>query len=140
VDVVFPDGTVIRATSLFERDDLQPPPAFGLYLDPLWDVTWPNEVINWPDRGLPVDWEEAAAQIERAFSRARRSETVEVGCRVGLGRTGTVLACMGALAGLPAENAVPWVRQHYRAASVETPDQAAWVRWFSSWISAGATR
>jgi hypothetical protein len=140
VDVVFPDGTVIRATSLFERDEHQAPPAFGLYLDPHWDVAWPNDVIDWPDRGLPRDWEEAAAQIERAFSRARRPELVEVGCRVGLGRTGTVLACMGALAGLRANAAVPWVRQHYRAASVETPDQAAWVRWFASWVSTGATR
>ena len=52
------------------------------------------------DFGLPEDAESAAGMIEAAFIRARRGELVEVGCLGGIGRTGTVLACMAVLAGV----------------------------------------
>ena len=140
MDVLLPDGTLVRATSVFDSEPGETPPTFGLYLDTEWKPAWANDRIDWPDRGLPTNWEKAAAQIKRAFTRAKSGEIVEVGCRLGLGRTGTVLACMATLAGLPADEAVPWVRKSYRAASVETPDQEAWVRWFASWVQEGLPR
>ncbi len=54
-----------------------------------------------------------------------------MGCIGGLGRTGTVLACMAILAGIPAGHAVDWVREHYDPAAVETPEQEQWVLWFA---------
>jgi len=131
VDVTFPDGTRVRALPLSERAEHDPARSYGLYLDERWAPTWPADVIPWPDFGLPDDFGKAAAQIEAAFARARGGEGVEVGCAGGLGRTGTVLACMAVLAGVPPAEAVPWVRDHYRPEAVETPEQAGWVGWFA---------
>jgi hypothetical protein len=131
VDVTFPDGTRIRALSIADRVEHDPGRTFGLYLDERWAPSWPAELIAWADLGLPEDKQRAAAQIEAAFARARLGERVEVGCAGGLGRTGTVLACMAVLAGVPSAEAVPWVREHYRPEAVETPEQAAWVEWFA---------
>ena len=131
MEVVFPDGTRVRASSLPDRDEHLSGRDFGLYLDPRWNPTWPAELIDWPDFGLPRDDARAASQIRAAFARAKRGEGVEVGCMGGLGRTGTVLACMAVLAGVDAKEAVAWVREHYRPNAVETPDQERWVQWFA---------
>jgi protein-tyrosine phosphatase len=80
--------------------------------------------------------EVAAQQIVGAFSRARSGELVEVGCLGGSGRTGTVLACMAVLAGVPPVEAVAWVRATFRPEAVETTDQEAWVQWFAEWLDA----
>jgi hypothetical protein len=131
VIVTFPDGSRIRGSALHELREDDPERAFGLYLDPCWDPRWPAAMLDWPDFGVPADAEAAAAAIEAAFARARRGELVEVGCAGGTGRTGTVLACMAVLAGVPAPEAVAWVRSAYRPEAVETPAQEAWVGWFA---------
>lgn len=135
VEVVFPGGTTIRACSLRERREHDPGRSFGLYLDREWRPTWPAEMVDWPDFGIPADRERAARQITATYERAAAGEVVEVGCLGGLGRTGTVLACMAVLAGVPAADAVPWVRRAYHVAAVETPEQAGWVLWFAAWTS-----
>jgi protein-tyrosine phosphatase len=131
VIVTFPDGTRIRASSIAERRADDPERSYGLYLDERWQPTWPADVIDWPDFGLPNDPDSAAATIEAAFDRARRGELVEVGCLGGSGRTGTVVACMALLAGVPAGDAVTWVRSAYKPSAVETPEQEEWVEWFA---------
>ena len=135
MDVVFPDGTVVRASSIRDRVEHDPTRSFGLYLDMRWLPTWPAEVIEWPDYGVPADGDRAADQIIAAFARARRGDVVEVGCMGGLGRTGTVLACMAVLAGEPPTFAVDWVRREYNPAAVETSAQEQWVRWFAERVS-----
>lgn len=129
--VTFPDGSRVRASSLADRREDDPERAFGLYLDERWEPSWPADVVAWPDFGLPIEPEVAAGQISDAFSRARRGALVEVGCLGGSGRTGTALACMAVLAGVPAAEAVPWVRTAYRPEAVETAEQEAWVQWFA---------
>ena len=136
--VVFPDGSRVRASSIYERRVDDPDRAFGLYADPHWEPTWPSEVIGWRDFGLPEDPEAAARQIASAFDRARRGGLIEVGCLGGCGRTGTVLACMAVLAGVPPADAVTWVRAAYRPEAVETPEQEEWVQWFARWAEAQA--
>jgi hypothetical protein len=49
------------------------------------------------------------------------------GCSGGTGRTGTILACLAIIAGVPADLAVPWVRDRYRRRAVETQAQVGWV-------------
>jgi hypothetical protein len=132
VEVTFPDGTRVRALSIEDRDEHSSDRDFGLYMDPLWNPTWPAEIIDWPDFGLPPDSAHAATQIRAAFARAESEQIVEIGCVGGLGRTGTVLACMAVLAGVDARDAVAWVRQNYRAAAVETLDQERWVALFAA--------
>jgi hypothetical protein len=129
-DVTLPDGTTVRASPL--RDRGVATCDFGLYLDAAWEPTWPAELIEWQDFGLPREPEAAVRQIARAFARAQAGERVEIGCVGGLGRTGTVLACMAVLAGTPATEAVPWVRANYDVRAVETEEQAAWVEWFAA--------
>ena len=121
----------MRASSIFDRRVDDPGRSFGLYLDARWQPSWPADLIEWSDLGLPDDAESAARKIEDAFMRARRGELVEIGCVGGSGRTGTVLACMAALAGVPPAEAVAWVRHAYKAEAVETVEQEEWVRWFA---------
>ncbi len=128
--VVFPDGTPVAACGLSDRRADDPDRDFGLYMDPCWEPTWPAELIDWEDFGLPADPQRAAAQIRAAFARAQAGERVEVGCAGGLGRTGTVLACMAVLAGVPSDAAVAWVRSNYDERAVETVEQEDWVRSF----------
>jgi hypothetical protein len=104
--VTFPDGTRVRAVSLAERREDDPERAFGLYLDQHWALTWPAELVAWPDVGVPEEPEVAAVQVAAAFDRARRGELVEVGCLGGRGRTGTALACTAILAGVAPSKAV----------------------------------
>lgn len=134
MDIQFPDGTRIRANGIAARDTDGGWREFGLYCDAAWKPEWPSQTIDWPDFGLPSAPETAAQQIVDAFERAKRGERVEVGCLGGLGRTGTVLACMAALAGVPSTDAVTWLRQHYRPEAVETGAQANWVAWFAEWL------
>jgi len=132
--VTFPDGTRVRASPIAERREDDPERAYGLYLDAHWAPTWPAEVVAWQDFGLPEDPEAAARQIAEAFGRAQDG-LVEVGCIGGKGRTGTALACMAVLAGVPGSEAVAWVREAYRPEAVETPEQEAWVLWFAGWAA-----
>jgi len=130
VIVHFPDGTSVSACSLASRREENPDRDYGLYMDVSWAPTWDADLIDWPDFGMPADPETAATLIEDAFARAQCGERVEIGCIGGLGRTGTVLACMAVLAGVLPEDAVEWVRGHYHPGAIETPEQEAWVLWF----------
>ena len=47
---------------------------------------------------------------------------VYIGCKAGLGRTGTFIAALAKLAGH--DDPVAWTRRHYRAEAVETEAQA----------------
>jgi Swiss Army Knife protein, DSP-PTPase phosphatase domain len=132
MDLVLPDGTRVRACGIAERVEDDPEGSFGLYLDSAWTPTWDAEVVDWPDFGLPAEPVRAAGQIVAAYERARAGELVEVGCRGGLGRTGTVLACMAVLAGLGPNEAVAWVRGSYDVRAVEMADQERWVEWFAA--------
>jgi protein-tyrosine phosphatase len=51
---------------------------------------------------------------------------VELACAGGHGRTGTALACLAVLDGVPGPRAVSFVREHYDRHAVET----AWQRRF----------
>jgi len=129
--VRFPDGTIVLASALEARVEVDENRDFGLYMDPAWAPTWDAELIDWPDFGLPANPDTAADRIISAFDRAKAGERVEVGCVGGLGRTGTVLACMAILSGVPTDRAVDWVRAHYDPGAIETAEQEAWVLWFA---------
>jgi protein-tyrosine phosphatase len=58
------------------------------------------------------------------------TERVEIACSGGNGRTGTALACLAVLDGVPAAAAVTYVRVHYARHAVETPWQRRYVSRF----------
>ena len=127
------------ASSLLDRQELDPDRDFGLYMDDRWRPSWPADVIAWADFGTPADPAEAARQIVSAFDRAARGERIEIGCAAGLGRTGTVLACMAVLAGVRPDEAVAWVRTNYHPGAVETPEQEAWIHRFAAQVKPRST-
>jgi hypothetical protein len=135
--IAMPDGVWVRGRGLRNPAPGGPPPAFGLYLgsaglrrrhDPL--LTWPHAWVDWPDFRVPRDHREAARAIRALHERARDGEAVEVACGGGVGRTGTVVACLAVLAGLGPSDAIVWVRAHHHPRAVETPWQRRWVARF----------
>lgn len=127
--VEFPNGTRIRGRGLSKPYPNGVNPELGLYLlgrEPQptqWEQIW----LPWKDFRLPTVSEQATQQIRVTFKRAAH-ERVEVACQGGKGRTGTALAIMARLSGVPAEEAVGWVREHYHPQAVETWMQKRWVR------------
>ncbi|WP_394350087.1 protein-tyrosine phosphatase family protein [Streptomonospora sp. PA3] len=108
-----------------------PTPHFGLYLLARRPrpVPWEHVWLRWPDFRLPADRAAARAALHDAWSRAR-AERVEIACRGGRGRTGTALACLAVLDGVPSREAVAYVREHYSPRAVETPWQRSYVAAF----------
>jgi hypothetical protein len=85
--------------------------------------------VRWRDFGLPADRGAFAAALLTAWSRAA-VDRVEFGCAGGLGRTGTALACLAVLDGLPNDRAVAYVREHYHPRAMETFWQRRFVARF----------
>jgi protein-tyrosine phosphatase len=109
-------------------------PDFGLYLGAgrlrhrhESELRWPHAWIQWPDFLLPRDHDLAVRHIRELHERARAGAAVEVACGGGVGRTGTVVACLAVLAGLDPADAVAWTREHHHPRAVETPWQRRWV-------------
>ncbi|QFY05389.1 protein phosphatase [Nonomuraea phyllanthi] len=127
-----PSGRLVRGRGLRRPLPEGPRPAFGLYLlgrrpSPFeWEHRW----LRWPDFRLPSDRDAAAAALREAWARSE-SERVEVACGGGRGRTGTALACLAVLDGVPADQAVAYVREHYSPHAVETPWQRRFVARFT---------
>ena len=109
-----------------------PTPDFGVYLFgraprlPAWESRW----VRWPDFRPPADPDLLRDALTQAWERARQ-ERVEIACRGGLGRTGTALACLAVLDGVPPDRSVAYVRAGYSTHAVETRAQAAFVARFS---------
>ncbi|MGC5035153.1 protein-tyrosine phosphatase family protein [Streptomyces sp. DT190] len=127
-----PSGRAVRGRGLrHPLDPAAPLPSYGLYLlgrrPPA--VSWESDWIRWPDFRLPADPEAARAALAGAWERAA-GERVEIACGGGRGRTGTALACLAVLDGVPAAQAVAYVRRHYDRRAVETPWQRRYVRRF----------
>ncbi|GAB1824047.1 protein-tyrosine phosphatase family protein [Herbidospora sp. RD11066] len=128
-----PDGTYVRGRGVGKPLPPGPLPSFGLYvLERAPEVAWPSEWIKWPDFWLPADSGAAVRAIHGLYERARGGEDVEVACRAGVGRTGTVIACLATLTGLSSREAIAWTRAHHHRRAVETPWQRLWVRRFAS--------
>lgn len=127
--VELPDGRTVRARGLRRPAPAGPSPVFGVYLLPHEPEPqeWPSRWVRWPDFRLPADPDDALDALAEAHRRAA-TELVEVACGGGIGRTGTALAVMARLSGVPAGEAVAWVRRHYHRRAVETPWQRRWVR------------
>lgn len=126
--VEFPDGRRVRGRGLHRPLGEAVEPEFGVYLlDRQPDIgAWAYHWIRWPDFGLPASTADALAALREAHLRAE-SERVEIACDGGNGRTGTALSVLAIMSGVAADNAVGWVREHYRRTAVETFRQRRWI-------------
>ncbi|HEY9472775.1 MAG TPA: protein-tyrosine phosphatase family protein [Mycobacteriales bacterium] len=123
--VTLPTGPRVRGRRI---GDTVSPADFTLLLADGPVPPWPHRRIRWPDLWIPRDRADALDALHEAHRRAHRGERVEATCRGGVGRTGTALAALAILDGLPAEQAVAWVRENYHRRAVETPWQRRWLR------------
>jgi protein-tyrosine phosphatase len=73
-----------------------------------------------------------ARRALRDVWRVSAEERVEVACGGGRGRTGTALACLAVLDGVPADEAVAHVREGYDRRAAETPWQRRFVLRFEA--------
>ena len=126
-----PSGRLVRGRGLCRPLPTGPLPTFALYLlghqpPPVsWEACW----LRWPDFWLPSDPVAAAVALREASARAV-NERVEIACAGGRGRTGTALACLAVLDGLPGRQAIAYVRERYDSGAVETPWQRRFVSRF----------
>jgi hypothetical protein len=88
---------------------------------------WQSQWVAWPDFRLPKVPSDAISALRDAYDRSS-NQRVEVACGGGAGRTGTALAILARYDGVPADEAVAWVRTAYRRGAVETPWQRRFVR------------
>jgi hypothetical protein len=128
-----PSGRLLRGRGL--RRGLPPglAPTFAVYLTGRRPpaVEWDSRWLRWPDFWLPSDRAQASRDLYEAWTRAQ-TERVEIACGGGRGRTGTALACLAVIDGVPADEAVAYVRRHYDRRAVETPWQKRYVLRFAT--------
>jgi hypothetical protein len=131
--LVLPSGRRVRGRGLRHDRPPGPDPTFGVYLlgTPPPAVAWESRWLRWRDFGLPSDRDEARQALLEVWERAL-TERVEVACGGGHGRTGTALACLAVIDGVPADDAVAFVRRHYDPRAVETLWQKRYVARFSA--------
>jgi hypothetical protein len=128
-----PSGLLVRGRGLRRPLPEGPEPEFALYLlgttPPL--VRWRSRWVRWRDFWLPSDRGDFADALREVLKRAG-SERVEIACGGGFGRTGTALACLAVLDGVPNDQAVAYVRERYSGRAVETPWQRRLVTRFTA--------
>ncbi|WP_448638290.1 protein-tyrosine phosphatase family protein [Geodermatophilus sp. URMC 63] len=129
--LVLPSGRRVRGRGLREPLPPGPLPGFGVYLlgRPPGNLGWQSRWVRWPDFRLPASPEDLRQALTEALDRSA-TERVELACGGGTGRTGTALACLAVLDGVPAADAVAFVRRAYRPRAVETRRQARFVAAF----------
>jgi protein-tyrosine phosphatase len=129
--LTLPSGRRVRGRGLSAPLPPGPVAEFGVYLlgrRPA-AVPWESRWVDWPDFRLPRDPAQLRAALGEVLARSG-DERVEVACSGGTGRTGTALACLAVLDGVPAAEAVAFVRAYYRPRAVETPGQRRFVARF----------
>jgi hypothetical protein len=121
-----PSGLRVRGRGIRRPMPPGPAPEFGVYLlgGPPPPVAWESRWVPWPDMWLPRRPSQLRDVLAEIHERAG-TERVEVACAGGRGRTGTTLACLAVMDGIPRRQAVTYVRRHYDKHAVETP----WQRW-----------
>ena len=92
-----------------------------------------------PDGDPPASLE-AMDAILHSISEARESANVAVACMGGVGRTGTIVACVLVAAGWDPDDAIARVREVRHPQAVETADQEAFVRGWADARAAESTR
>lgn len=133
-----PSGRLVRGRGLARPLPEGACPAFGVYLlgKPPPAVSWESRWLRWPDFRLPAVEAEVLPTLTEAWQRAA-AERVEIACAGGHGRTGTALACLAILDGVPSSEAVAFVRAHYDQHAVETLRQRRYV---ARWRADGSSR
>lgn len=130
------------------RTGLPSPPDIGLYLDSIWasdalivsrgldcpagNAAEPNLIIfPWRDWGVPEDPDLLREVLLWLLEEIQQGKMVEIGCIGGHGRTGTALACLLVLQGVPGKKAIRRVRRDYCELAIESKSQLELIKSFA---------
>jgi len=83
------------------------------------------------DRSVPPDPQAARELIERLATDLRGGKAVGIHCRVGIGRSALVVACVLAKLGMNTNDAFGLITQARGCAVPDTQEQAAWAAGFA---------
>jgi len=87
------------------------------------------------DRGVPQSTQAFSALIESLVSRLRLGRGVAIHCRMGVGRSALVAACLLAALGKPLESAWRSIEKARRLSVPDTEEQRAWVSSFCAGLA-----
>lgn len=139
------DGITVFASAWFDRPANQPVdmdwPDVGFYLDGSWAQATmlcspgfrprfarfrPSKLMiyPWPDLGVPREPRRFRRAMHWLLRQAADGKRVEIGCAGGHGRTGTMLAALLVLQGMPFKRAAAAIRSRYCADAIETKGQS----------------
>jgi protein-tyrosine phosphatase len=85
-----------------------------------------------PDRGVPRSAEVLSPLVESLLRQLRDGRSVAIHCRIGVGRSALVAACVLVALGRPVESAWKSIQDGRRLTVPDTPEQRAWVATFST--------
>jgi protein-tyrosine phosphatase len=81
-----------------------------------------------PDRGLPQSRAEVARLVESIVEHLRAGRGVGIHCRIGVGRSALVAACVLMALGTPLDSAWSAIAKARGLTAPDTPEQRAWPR------------
>jgi len=81
----------------------------------------------WPDYGMPKDRKCLMRSLSWLLKQVEQEKIVEIGCMGGHGRTGTALAALLVLQGIPAQDAIRRVWRRYCEEAIESKSQLAFI-------------
>ena len=112
-------------------------PSWGVYLDEGWKnvaTSYPKLMIPWPDWGA-IPLAQAVKLVQNIESKLQAGAVVEIGCYLGHGRTGTLLACLLVkLEKLKPGESIAEVRRRYCQLAIEVPEQVELIHEYFSTI------
>jgi len=90
-----------------------------------------------PDRGVPTSAQEVSELVSALSSELREGHGVGIHCRMGIGRSASLVVCVLAALGMPVEEAWAAVERARGLSVPDTPEQRAWVEaWFAGFCAA----
>ncbi len=90
-----------------------------------------------PDRGVPRSVESLSPLVESLVHKLQGEGSVAIHCRIGVGRSALVAACVLVALGRPVESAWKSIQDARRQSVPDTPEQRAWVTTFSTKTASG---
>jgi protein-tyrosine phosphatase len=81
-----------------------------------------------PDRGVPASADEFSVLIKSLVRHLQNGRGVGVHCRIGLGRSALVAACVLVALGVPIESAWASIEQGRGLPVPDTPEQRSWPK------------
>lgn len=120
------DAVISLIDSVEERE-------LALEEEPLFCRTYGIEYVSFPikDRSVPASPDAVASLVDWVVSDLRRGLGVVIHCRLGIGRSGVIMACVLHALGHQPDTLFPILSSARGLPVPDTPAQADWVRRFT---------